>query len=285
MAISALPPLNGFVSEWMTYQALILGSVQLRGGYGLAVISAAAALALTGGLAAACFVKAFGVTFLGRPRSEHAAEAHEVGLSMRISMGFLTAVCVFIGIMPGYAIFLLNAPVMRLLGGASLSSMVTVRGPLVLSATGGIGTGTSVSMTLAAALFGVLALAALGLVFWPRAVKLRREPTWTCGMAPTSKFDYTATAFAKPLRFIFAMLYQPKRTLSRQTGVSPYVLRQLRWKSDVVDLAQIHFYNNLQSGVTRVAHAVRARSTGRIHDYIGYVLLTLLITLLVFGKG
>ncbi|HPS20944.1 MAG TPA: proton-conducting transporter membrane subunit [Candidatus Omnitrophota bacterium] len=285
VAISALPPLNGFVSEWMTYQTLILGSIQLGSGSGLAVITAAAVLALTGALAAACFVKAFGVTFLGRPRSRHAAEAAEVAPSMRAGMVVLAGVCVVIGILPGYAIFILNAPVMSLLGGAGPSALVTIRGPLVLSAIGGMGTGTAVSITAAVTFFGVLALAVLGVIIWPRVTKSRREPTWTCGMTPVSRFDYTATAFAKPLRFIFALFYQSKRTVSRKTGVSPYELRELHWQSDVVDLAQEHFYNRLQSVVTRVAHAIRSKSTGRIHAYIGYVLVTLLITLLVFGRG
>ncbi|MFZ2653534.1 MAG: hydrogenase 4 subunit B [Victivallales bacterium] len=285
VAISALPPLNGFVSEWMTFQTLILGSAQLRGGSGLAVIAAAAALALTGGLAAACFVKAFGVTFLGRPRSDHAANAVEVAPDMRAGMVFLAAVCVLIGILPGFAMFLLDAPVMRLLGGAGPSSLVTVRGPMVLSASAGATAGTAISMTAAFVLFGVLALAAWAIIVWPRANARRREPTWTCGMTPQSRFDYTATAFSKSLRFIFSSLYQPKRTVTRQTGATPYVLRKLHWQGDVVDLTQIHFYNRLQDGVTQIARAIRQRSTGRIHDYIGYVLITLLITLLIFGRG
>jgi len=95
----------GLSAEWMTFQTLILGSAQLRGGSGLAIISAAAALALTGGLAAACLSKAFGVTFLGRPRSTHAAEAVEVSASMRAGMVLLAAVCLIIGILPGYAMF------------------------------------------------------------------------------------------------------------------------------------------------------------------------------------
>ncbi len=285
VAISALPPLNGFVSEWMTFQTLILASAYLRSGSGLVVIAVAAALALTGGLAAACFVKAFGVTFLGRPRSTHAAEAVEGAPSMLAGMVLLATVCVMIGIMPGYAMVLLDSPVMRLLGGVGPSQLITARGPLVLLASANPGTGTAVSMTAAAVLFGAVALVAWGIVVWPRALARRREPTWTCGMAPQSRFDYTATAFAKPLRFIFALLYQPKRTVRKKTGSTPYVLSQLHWQSDVVDLALVHFYNHVQAGVTRVANAIRQRSTGRIHDYIGFVLITLLVTLLVFGRG
>jgi len=77
VAISALPPLNGFVSEWMTFQALLLGGAKLGGASGMLAGVAASMLALTGGLAAACFAKAFGVTFLGRPRSLHAEQASE----------------------------------------------------------------------------------------------------------------------------------------------------------------------------------------------------------------
>jgi hypothetical protein len=188
-------------------------------------------------------------------------------------------------VLPGYAMSMLDAPVALLLKGPSLGSLVTVRGPLVLSATGSVGSGTAVSMTLAAALFAALALAVWGVLALPRRSGRRLAPTWTCGMAPQSRFDYTPTAFAKSLRLIFGTLYQSKRTVTRLTGATPYDLRSLHWKSEMVDLSQKHFYDRLQSGVTRVAHAVRRRSTGRIHYYIAYVLVTLLITLLLFGRG
>jgi hydrogenase-4 component B len=285
VAISALPPLNGFVSEWMTFQGLVLGGAQRGGGAGLAAIVAAAALALTGGLAAACFVKAFGVTFLGRPRSAHADEAVEVAPSMRAGMILLAGVCVAIGVAPGHVLSLLDAPVVRLLGGTGPSTLVTVRGPLVLSAYGNAGGGTALSMAAAAALFAVLALLAWAVLRWPRAAGRRLAPTWTCGMTPESRFDYTATAFAKPLRFIFAALYRPRREVERETGPTPYVLRRLRWEGDVLDLAQTQLYHRLQLWVMTTARAVRSRSTGRIQGYIGYVLFTLLLTLLAFGKG
>src|SRR5512140_3328792 len=124
-AISALPPLNGFVSEWMTFQALLLGGVRLGGGAGLAAAVAASMLALTGGLAAACFVKAFGVTFLGRPRSPHAEHATEAPPRMLVGMGILGAACLALGLLPGYAIRLLDGAVVDLVGGLAPSRVLT----------------------------------------------------------------------------------------------------------------------------------------------------------------
>jgi hydrogenase-4 component B len=109
VAISALPPLNGFVSEWLTFQALLAGASRFHGPAGLAIVFSAAMLALTGGLAAACFVKAFGVTFLGRPRTLHAEHASEAPPSMIAGMAWLGAACVALGVAPGYAMRLLDA--------------------------------------------------------------------------------------------------------------------------------------------------------------------------------
>src|SRR5713226_4847301 len=100
VAISALPPLNGFVSEWLTYQALLQGFGTTESLVRLMFPLSGAMLALTGALAAACFVKAFGITFLAQPRSEHAAQAHEASLSMRFGMAVLTAACVVLGLFP-----------------------------------------------------------------------------------------------------------------------------------------------------------------------------------------
>src|SRR5450759_3142504 len=135
VAISALPPLNGFVSEWLTFQALLGGASRFHGPAGLGIVFSAAMLALTGGLAAACFVKAFGVTFLGRPRTPQAEHATEAPPSMIAGMVWLGALCVALGVAPGYAMRLLDAPTTELLHGPGASAVVTARGPLVLSTT------------------------------------------------------------------------------------------------------------------------------------------------------
>jgi hydrogenase-4 component B len=282
VAISALPPLNGFVSEWMTFQALLGGGAALGGAGGLASVFAASMLALTGGLAAACFVKAFGVTFLGRPRSPHAEAAHEVPASMIAGMLLLAAACVLLGVVPGYALALLDRPTAALLGGPGVTDVVTVHGPLVLSSADG--GGASIFTAGVALVFVALAAAAWLVRSWPRAAARRLAPTWTCGMAPTSRFDYSATAFAKPLRMIFALLYRPRRELHTEAPRSPYVVERMRYSGEVVDLAEMAVYQRFQRAVTSVSASIRARSTGRIHGYIGFVLATLLVVLMLYGR-
>jgi hydrogenase-4 component B len=287
VAISALPPLNGFVSEWLTFQALLGGASRLPGPAGLGIVFSAAMLALTSGLAAACFVKAFGVTFLGRPRTSHAEHATEAPRSMIAAMMWLGAVCVALGVAPGYAMRLLDAPTAELLHGPGASAIVTARGPLVLS-TGLTTTGidaTAISMTVMAAL--LLALAAMAWVLrrgWRRASS-RVAPTWACGMSPTSRFDYTATAFAKPLRLVFAALYRPRREVIRETAGTPYVVRRIRYAGEIVDLAETTIYHRVERDISALSQAIRARSTGRIHGYIGFVLAALFVALLLFGVG
>jgi hydrogenase-4 component B len=287
VAISALPPLNGFVSEWMTFQALLLGGAKLGGASGLLAGVAASMLALTGGLAAACFAKAFGVTFLGRPRSTHAEHATESPAPMIAGMLLLAGACVALGLAPGYGMRLLDRPTAELFGGLGATAVVTAHGPLVLSAGGAPGglEATSISVTAVAAL--LIALAALAWILrgWPRKAGRRLAPTWTCGMTPTSRFDYTATAFAKPLRLIFAAVYRPRREVAKEAGQSPYVIKRISYTGEVQDLAEAMFYTRLKRWITQTAHGIRVYSTGRIHGYIAFVLVTLVVTLLLFAKA
>ncbi len=287
VAISALPPLNGFVSEWLTFQALLGGAGRFHGPAGLAIVFSAAMLALTGGLAAACFVKAFGVTFLGRPRSPHAEHATEAPASMIAGMVWLGALCVGLGVAPGYAMQLLDAPTAELLQGPAASAVVTSRGPLVLSIAlmPSGATGTAISMTIVAALLVSIAAIAWMLRRGWRPAAQRVAPTWTCGMEPAARFDYTATAFAKPLRLVFAALYHPRREVTRETAGTPYVVRRIRYAGEIVDLAETHVYHRIERDVSALARGLRARSTGRIYGYIGLVLAALLVALLLSELG
>ena len=133
-------------------------------------------------------------------------------------------------------------------------------------------------------------LIALAAMAWILRRGLRRSPprtapTWTSGMIPTARFDYTATAFAKPLRLVFAALYRPRREVTRETAGTPYVLRRIHYAGEVVDLAETQIYHRVQRGLTVLSRTIRLRSTGRIHAYIGFVLGALFVALLVFGVG
>ncbi len=104
-------------------------------------------------------------------------------------------------------------------------------------------------------------------------------------MLPTARFDYTATAFAKPLRLIFAAIYRPRRQIERETGPTKYVVRRLRYTGEVVDLAETVLYARVKGWIHQAAHEIRAYSTGRIHGYVAFVLVTLVVALLVFARG
>ena len=285
VAISALPPLNGFVSEWLTFQALLGGASRFPGPAGLVIVLSAAMLALTGGLAAACFAKAFGVTFLGRPRTPHAEHATEAPPTMIAAMAWLGALCVALGVAPGYAMRLLDAPSATLLHGPVASAVVTARGPFVLStALMPPGTNaTAISMTMVAGLLIALTAMAWVLRGGLRRAAPRTAPTWTCGISPTARFDYTATAFAKPLRLVFAALYHPRRQVTRETAGTPYVVRRIHYAGEIVDLAETQIYHRIERDISALSRAIRALSTGSIYGYIGFVLGTLFVALLLVG--
>jgi hydrogenase-4 component B len=104
-------------------------------------------------------------------------------------------------------------------------------------------------------------------------------------MSPTARFDYTATAFAKPLRLVFAALYRPRRKVTRETAGTPYVVRRIHYAGEVVDLAETEVYHRVVWGISALSQAIRAKSTGRIHWYIGFVLAALFVALLLSGVG
>jgi hydrogenase-4 component B len=179
IAISALPPLNGFVSEWLTYQSLLQGFGVTESMWRLVFPLSGAMLALTGALAAACFVKAFGITFLAQPRSEHAAQAVEAGPTMRLGMAVLTAACVLLGLFPTAFIRLLD-PLTQQLIGEQISGRLSVANGLALaSLSEHPGTISTPGMVLMAVCLLPIPLA-LWLIF-ARKARTRRGPTWACG--------------------------------------------------------------------------------------------------------
>jgi hydrogenase-4 component B len=199
-AISALPPFNGFVSEWLTFQAILLSPALPQWLLKFLVPAVGALLALSAALSAACFVKAFGITFLGRPRSPVAAEAVETDRCSLAAMLALAALCLLAGILPGYFIDAL-APVIQALSGASLPRQEQLDWLTIVPIA------QSRSSYNGLLLFFFIALAAgLGaeaIHRWASAAS-RRSAAWDCGFPdPSPATQYSAASFSQPIRRVF----------------------------------------------------------------------------------
>ncbi|HEY6023609.1 MAG TPA: hydrogenase 4 subunit B [Pseudolabrys sp.] len=200
VAISALPPLNGFVSEWLTFQAILLSPQLPSWGLKLLVPAVGALLALSAALAAACFVKAFGVSFLGRPRTPAAADARETDSNSLAAMLFLSALCLVTGILPGIFIDAL-APVTQALVGMSMPHQAGLDWLTIVpiaesrSSYNGLLVFIFVTISGSIAAFAIHRLA---------SNKLRRGPAWDCGYPePSPVTQYTASSFAQPIRRVY----------------------------------------------------------------------------------
>jgi len=206
LAISALPPLNGFVSEWLTFQAALLSPALEHGVLRSIIPLAAAALALAGALTAMCFVKVFGVAFLGMPRSDEAIRAREAGEWEQLGMGWLAAVCVVLGLAPVWMIGVMDPVALSLLdyspayiGMAQDWLWLTPVAP----------ERASYSPVIFLAVIAAVVLAAFGLVRLLYHGRLRRTPAWDCGFPGlNARMQDTAEGFAQPIRQIFAPVYE-----------------------------------------------------------------------------
>ena len=279
MAISGLPPFNGFASEWLTFQAFLFG-FRTSAAPPVAILFpvAGALLALTTALAAACFVKAFGITFLALPRSAAAAEAHESPAIMLAPQAFLAVLCVGSGLFPG--------GILRVLGGV----MASLPGLQPLAAFGGgtldMASGTSgmdsfdhvAPVVLGATLLGGLALAA-----WVtrQAGATRRVPTWGCGGELTARTEYTATAFSKPVMMIFDAVYRPTRHVESLATVSPYFPEEVRYHAEIENTFDRYVYGPLARGIFRIADGLNVVQAGSLHAYLAYV-IALVVSLVLF---
>ncbi|HEV2248497.1 MAG TPA: proton-conducting transporter membrane subunit, partial [Terriglobia bacterium] len=268
VAISGLPPLNGFVSEWLVYLGLF-DATMAHGPSAWAAIPSVIFLGITGALALACFTKVCGVVFLGAARSEAATHAHECGLAMRGSMLLLGGVCVAIGLAP----VVFWPAVVRAVDtwNPAWSSAET---PLALKTLGNFDI--------------VLALLAVGaaLWLWRRAHRssFAQAVTWDCGYAaPTSRMQYTAASFAGIITEWFAWILRPVRHEHRPEAVLPdHAVLNEHTPETVLE----YVVEPAGGFVMRLSAAVRRLQHGRIQAYLLYVLIGLAaLALLVLFLG
>jgi hydrogenase-4 component B len=277
-AISALPPFNGFVSEWMTFQAILLSPALAQWGLKLIVPAVGALLAFSAALAAACFVKAFGVSFLGRPRGISAQQAKEVDGFSRLAMFAFAALCFAAGILPGFAIDGL-APVVQLLLGSRMPMQTSIPWLSIVP----IAEGRSSYNGLLVFLFIAFAAAlAAYLIHVLASNVVRRAPAWDCGFPDSSPVtQYSAGSFAQPIRRVFGTLaFQAREQVSMPP---PGDTRPARFHVELHDLVWDLLYAPIAGAVSVAADRLNVLQFLTIRRYLTLVFLALVTLLLVLA--
>ena len=268
-AISGLPPLNGFISEFLIYLASFKGAVTLEGVNSVPMLATIGGLALIGGLAAACFTKAFGIVFLGQARSEHAEQAHEAGLAMVLPGFVLAAACILIGLLGAYVVYSM-APLVAEVTGLSA--------PIVRTSLAQAAHSIAFVSYMGGALIGIAMLLAIG-----RAIALSKRSvsasvTWDCGYAaPSARMQYTASSFAQPLTDTFDLLLQTRRLLRAPDGLFP---KEASLVTETPDPYQEYIFRPLFRTVSRDLLLLRPLQQGQVQLYILYIAVTLLLLLI-----
>jgi hydrogenase-4 component B len=273
-AISALPPLNGFVSEWLTFQAILVSPQLPQWGLKLTVPAAGALLALSAALAAACFVKAFGVTFLGRPRSPAAAAAAEVDPFSLAAMFLLAAICFLAGVLPGLVIDALS-PVAALLVGDTMPRQAGVPWLSIVP----IGQSRSSYNGLIILIFLIASGTITAMVIHRFATRAtRRSAIWDCGFpldAPQTQ--YASSSFAMPIRRVFGTVVFDVR--ERVDMPRPGEMRAGSFHLRVLDPAWRFAYGPIARTVGTVATRLNRLQFLTIRSYLTLVFCTLILLL------
>lgn len=275
LAISALPPLNGFVSEWLTFQAA-LQAPQLTSNVVRSLVPiVAAVLALSGALTGMCFVKVYGIAFLGQHRHELAENPREASGWERAGMLWLALACFALGLFPVFMIGELNNVSLALIG-TGLSDEAMASGWLWLAPT------ASAQASYSPVVFLLVIAAVFGLTFYLVRHfyhgRLRRSDPWDCGFpAQTSRMEDTADGFGQPIRQIFAPVFLIQREIPRADDPQPVFTQTVRdrhWHAIYLPVA--HLTEFLSGHIGKLQQ-------GRISVYLLYSFLTL-IALLVFAQ-
>jgi len=278
VAISALPPLNGFVSEWLTFQAILLSPQLPSWGLKFLVPAVGALLALSAALAAACFVKAFGVSFLGRPRTSAAADACETDSHSLAAMFFLAALCFIAGVLPGIFIDALG-PVTKSLIGVSMPHQTGLDWLTIVpiaesrSSYNGLLVFIFVTLSGSIAAFAIHRLA---------SDKLRRGPAWDCGYPDASPAtQYTASSFAQPIRRVYGTTLFRAREIGEMPP--PGATTPARLTVELRDLIWDAAYEPIATFVNFATERLNVLQFLSIRRYLTLVFSALVLLLLVLA--
>jgi hydrogenase-4 component B len=281
-SIAALPPFNGFVSEWLTFQAFLFSPALHAPILSLLIPLGAALLALTGALAAACFVKAFGVTFLGHWRGHHPVQrVHEVGWSMRIGMALAALTCFLLGILPTVVINWMDILSQQMVGG-KISTSAGAFGWMWLTPY----SHERASYSGFNVFIGILAVVLIvWLLLHARKAGIRRVPIWDCGFEKlTPRMQYNATSFSMPIRRIFGFLFHVREDWHPAEPIRHAAYPwKLQYRLRVRDRFWGWIYEPLRDVAFFLARTVGNLQQGRIQIYLIYSFVTILVLLVFLG--
>jgi hydrogenase-4 component B len=281
LAISAFPPFNGFASEWLTFQALFAGIASASVIIKSVFIFAIGSLAFTGGLAAACFVKAFGSTFLARPRSEHARHAHESGWPMIVAMAVLALLTLVLGVFSTAVI----AALVGVVASIGLTQPLTLQFPFMRFFEARDEFAVLPLEGFAIALLAVFALVAVIVIVLTRSRKVVISRTWDCGTPLAPRMEITAGSFSRSLVTIFrGILRSTKQTDTEYHDENMrYFIKSQEVKTEIGDPYREKFYGPINALLTSVASRARRIQGGSVNIYLLYIFVTL-VALLVWAS-
>ncbi len=280
VAISALPPLNGFVSKWMIFCSLLSAhqSQELAVRFFTPIL--AALLGFAGALAATCFVKAFGICFLGEPRSEQARHAVEVSPSMQWAMGLLAGSCLGFALLAPWIVSILQKVSGTLIEADTPIPNFTFNGLFITLADFG---------QISPLVFGWMLSGAILILFAALAIFANRKvmlaPSWACGLPGlTARMQYTATGYSKPIRRIFSFLYQPTRQVELEDEGHEILRTAQRFESKTTHVFDEWIYRPLAKCMLFVSKKAKLMQTGHIQLYLSYIFITLIVLLVYWSR-
>jgi len=305
LAIAGVPPLNGYISEWMTLEVMLRTSELPRIAERVAIAVVGPFVALTAGLVVTAFVRAFALAFVGMPRTRQAEAAREVSPGMRLGMGTLALGCVLLGILPTFVLPIIDHVASPLIGvsvadkivpplftahpgeyaplvglGGALFHRLPVNGLVVIAAPA-LNTITAPTYLVIAEslLVGLLLLALL--LIRPLAGS-RLGPVWAGGIARFSpEMQYTALAYSNPVRLIFNGLYRSSHSFQAERPASRHLEGVISYAQQVPEPLEREVYSPLRKVVTRVSRAAQVIQSGSVNQYVFYIFAIVLIILVL----
>ena len=278
LSISAIPPLNGFVGEWMLFQSLFLSQTIGDPMVNILIPAAVGALALAGAIAAACFVRLYGAVFLARPRSERAEKAVEAPRPMLAGMLVLAALCVLTGVLVTVIVPVVDDVSSSLLGTSIASRMVS--GITLTTPDGGFSFMSPLAVAAVLLLLVPLVYLAIGRLGGPQ--KVAHEDTWDCGTPLGPRNQYTATGHSQPLTQLFGHFVGVRSRVRETPSSSPLIPARMSFHREILPVFERYLYEPIYRAAMVLSDRVGSIQMGSIQAYLAYILVTLLALLVVF---